>query len=96
MENYDYLQTPNLEVMTNKLIKYVLRLITLPLIGGVGGGPLFLSSCRTDDPIIYATTYETGAEAVVSGSTAGMYVLCEGNMGSNKCTLDYLDLTTAQ
>ena len=96
MENYDYLHTSNFKVMTNKLIKYVLRLITLPLIGGVGGGPLFLSSCRTDDPIIYATTYETGAETVTSGNTAGMYVLCEGNMGSNKCTLDYLDLTTAQ
>lgn len=72
---------------------HMLRLITLPLIGGVGGG---LLSCRTDDPIIYATTYETGAEAVTSGSTTGMYVLCEGNMGSNKCTLDFLDLTTAQ
>ena len=71
----------------------------LLLIGRAGVGLVFLfifSSCRTDDPIIYATTYETGAEAVTSGSTTGMYVLCEGNMGSNKCTLDFLDLTTAQ
>ena len=73
---------------------HLLMVITLPLIGGVGGG--LLTSCRTDDPIIYSMTYETGAEAVTSGSITGMYVLCEGNMGSNKCTLDFLDLTTAQ
>ena len=86
--------------MTYKYLQHRLRVFAPSLIGRAGVGLLacllFLSSCRTDDPIIYATTYETGAEAVVSGNTAGMYVLCEGNMGSNKCTLDYLDLTTAQ
>ena len=73
------------------------------LFGGVGGGllvllisVLILSSCRTDDPIIYSTTYDTGGGTQPTGDITGMYVLCEGNMGSNKCTLDFLDLTTAQ
>lgn len=78
---------------------------TLPLWGGVGGrllllgvggGLLSLSSCRTDDPIIYSTTYDTGGGTQPSGDITGMYVLCEGNMGSNKCTLDFLDMTTGQ
>jgi YVTN family beta-propeller protein len=65
----------------------------LLLLGVVAG---LLSSCRTDDPIIYSTTYDTGGGTQPSGDITGMYVLCEGNMGSNKCTLDFLDLTTAQ
>ena len=86
-------------------IKNLLRIafLALPLWGGVGGGLLLLlggvgllSSCRTDDPIIYSTTYDTGGGTQPSGDITGMYVLCEGNMGSNKCTLDYLDMTTAQ
>ena len=32
----------------------------------------------------------------VSSDYAGLYVLCEGNMGSNKATLDYLDLSSGQ
>lgn len=53
-----------------------------------------LTACRTDDIIIYAEDEDTGAEAVAS-EVVGMYVLNEGNMGSNKCTLDYLDLSAA-
>ena len=51
-----------------------------------------LSGCRTDDIIIYAEDEDTGIETVPS-EVVGMYVLNEGNMGSNKCTLDYLDLS---
>ena len=51
-----------------------------------------LTGCRTDDIIIYAEDEDTGGRAVAS-SVVGMYVLNEGNMGSNKCTLDYLDLS---
>ncbi len=53
---------------------------------------LFLSACRTDDTIVYMENEDTGI-AVGHTSVAGMYVLNEGNMGSNKCTLDYLDLS---
>ena len=53
---------------------------------------LAFSSCRDEHLIVYAEKEDTGKEAVVS-DIVGMYVLCEGNMGSNKCTLDYLDLS---
>ena len=53
---------------------------------------LLLYACRTDDIIIYAEDEDIGVEAVHT-EVMGMYVLNEGNMGSNKCTLDYLDLS---
>ena len=53
---------------------------------------LQLTACRTDDIIIYAEEEDTGIETVPS-EVVGMYLLNEGNMGSNKCTLDYLDLS---
>ena len=53
---------------------------------------MVLTGCRTDDIIIYAEEEDTGVETVHS-EVIGMYVLNEGNMGSNKCTLDYLDLS---
>ena len=53
---------------------------------------LIFSSCRDEHLIVYAEKEDTGQETVVS-DIVGMYVLCEGNMGSNKCTLDFLDLS---
>ena len=53
---------------------------------------MLLTACRTDDIIIYAEDEDTGVKAVTS-EVIGMYILNEGNMGSNKCTLDYLDLS---
>lgn len=53
---------------------------------------MLLTACRTDDIIIYAEDEDTGVKAVTS-EVIGMYLLNEGNMGSNKCTLDYLDLS---
>ena len=52
---------------------------------------LSLTACRTDEQIIFMeeTVLPVKAE---NGDAAGLYVLCEGNMGSNKCTLDFLDL----
>ncbi|MBR1547431.1 MAG: YncE family protein [Prevotella sp.] len=53
-----------------------------------------LAACRTDDPIVYMEDEDTGVRSVNS-EVLGLYVLNEGNMGSNKCTLDYLDLSAA-
>lgn len=53
---------------------------------------LFLFSCRTDD---YVTPSEK--EEVSTGENTpikGFYLLNEGNMGSNKATLDFYDYTT--
>ena len=53
---------------------------------------MLLSSCRHDDYIIYSIDEDTGGKTAKS-EIVGMYLLNEGNMGSNKCTLDYLDLS---
>lgn len=49
-------------------------------------------SCREDEYVTFVTETDTGQKAELQG-WAGLYVLNEGNMGSNKCTLDYLDLS---
>lgn len=49
---------------------------------------LFLWSCRGDE-VIYPTIGTHVTEDVRQG---GLYVLCEGNMGSNKARLDYINL----
>ena len=66
--------------MKQYLLYIILALLTL------------LSGCRTDDIIIYSEDEDIGKEAIAS-EVIGMYVLNEGNMGSNKCTLDFLDLS---
>ncbi len=63
-----------------RYLLYILTLVTL------------LLACRTDDIIIYAEEEDIDKPTVQS-EVIGMYVLNEGNMGSNKCTLDYLDLS---
>ena len=51
---------------------------------------LLLASCRHEETI-YPTLVDQVAG--VSGK-GGLYVLCEGNMGSNKARLDYMNLET--
>jgi DNA-binding beta-propeller fold protein YncE len=51
-----------------------------------------LSACRDDDDVVIPTVTATGMP--LSSGYVGLYVLCEGNMGANKATLDYLDFTT--
>ena len=47
-------------------------------------------SCRTDEVIFPSETDVIGSPE----GTGGMYVLNEGNMGSNKCSLDFYDFST--
>ncbi len=49
-----------------------------------------LTACRKDDEVIMPIIDDVGQQTVTD--YVGMYVLCEGNMGANKATLDYLDL----
>ena len=51
-----------------------------------------LSSCRDDVMVVPMEDIDTGGK-VVRSEIIGMYLLNEGNMGSNKSTLDYLDLS---
>ena len=52
-----------------------------------------VTSCRDDNfvPVVIDNVIE---EAETDKVMNGMYVICEGNMGSNKCTVDYLDLSS--
>ena len=51
---------------------------------------LLICSCRKDE-VIYPTIPTDVTDEVQQG---GLYVLCEGNMGSNKARLDYMNLET--
>ena len=53
---------------------------------------LILASCRNDVMVVPMEDINTGGKTVKS-EIIGMYLLNEGNMGSNKATLDYLDLS---
>lgn len=53
----------------------------------------FLSSCREDEHIVVSDVQIIRDKIDPNSKIAGMYLVNEGNMGSNKCTLDYLDYT---
>lgn len=62
---------------------------------------LGLSSCRSDDEEFIHHQEEPVDTAVVTtpedtASVKGFFLLNEGNMGSNKCTLDYYDASTGK
>ncbi len=50
---------------------------------------IFAASCRKEEPIIPSTNNQVTDPYF--GDTKGLFLLNEGNMGSNKCTLDYFD-----
>ena len=54
-----------------------------------------MTSCREDD-VIVLTEYESLPMLDRESPFAGLYLLNEGNMGSNKCTLDFVDFEQGQ
>ncbi len=67
--------------------KHTFFLYILPLLPAI-------TSCREDE-LVVPTEYDIIPETPDSGSSVrGLYVVNEGNMGSNKCTLDYFDYMT--
>lgn len=52
----------------------------------------FLTGCRGDELVVPSETEQAGD----AGGKGGMYLLNEGNMGSNKCTLDFYDFASGQ
>ncbi|MDD7247357.1 MAG: hypothetical protein PUH57_04405 [Prevotellaceae bacterium] len=56
---------------------------------------LLFASCRGDEAVISMEDSTINTDEPQKGSARGMYLLCEGNMGSNKATIDYLDLSSA-
>ncbi|WP_059027028.1 YncE family protein [Gabonibacter massiliensis] len=60
-------------------------------------GSFIFSSCRNDDEeIISSVITQVAPSDSVSGPIKGFFLLNEGNMGSNKATLDYFDYTTGK
>ncbi len=55
---------------------------------------LLMASCRGDDETLVPSTWTQVAAPTAPESVVGFYLLNEGNMGSNKCTLDFFDCTT--
>jgi DNA-binding beta-propeller fold protein YncE len=55
---------------------------------------LLLLSCREDVPLLLSEETITDPGSAGAGRYAGFYLLNEGNMGSNKATLDYYDFAT--
>ncbi len=50
------------------------------------------SACRREEPIVPSTS--TGVTDASAGPVRGFFLLNEGNMGSNKASLDYFDYST--
>ncbi|MBV8253714.1 MAG: YncE family protein [Chitinophaga sp.] len=70
------------------MIQYSRTLLSLTLLA-----TLLLYACRKGDQIV--PPVETPVTTPVpNAAVAGFYLLNEGNMGSNKATLDYFDYTT--
>lgn len=70
-----------------KIFKILFMLIVIGLMCG-------LVSCRHDEVVIPAEEENPGGDETPTGDVVGMYLLNEGNMGSNKCSLDYYDFLT--
>lgn len=70
--------------MTRKNLFSLLMLLAFPL----------LHSCRGEEEAIILSTWTKVQDATPSSPIKGFYLLNEGNMGSNKSTVDYMDYTT--
>ena len=51
------------------------------------------TSCREDE-LVVPTEYEIIGDERPGAGIRGFYLVNEGNMGSNKCTLDFYDYYT--
>ena len=68
-----------------KMMRYIIAILSMIVVVAV-------TSCR-EDIYIYPSSSEKVDIPQATGID-GFYLLNEGNMGSNKCTLDYFDETT--
>ena len=56
---------------------------------------LAVVGCRENDDVVPSTPEDTGS-TITPTNIVGMYVINQGNMGSNKASVDYLDHLSAQ
>ncbi len=52
---------------------------------------IILSSCRGEEQIVSSTANQVTSPSTDASLIKGLFLLCEGNMGSNKATIDYFD-----
>lgn len=71
-----------------------MRMNYKPLSVVVGILLLLVVGCRGEYEIIHSLSHETNVGEENLGQLKGFYLLNEGNMGSNKSTLDYFDFAT--
>lgn len=69
-------------------MRHILTYIAIAALG-------MLSACREDEYVDFSQEQPTGGTPYNESTFAGMYLLNEGNLGSNHCTLDYLDFSTS-
>ncbi len=55
---------------------------------------ILLIGCREEYEVIYSSQIKTSVGQENTGNLKGFYLLNEGNMGSNKASLDYFDFST--
>lgn len=60
----------------------------------IGLAAVLVASCRGDEEVLVPSTWTQVTAPADPESVVGFYLLNEGNMGSNKCTLDFFDCTT--
>lgn len=65
----------------------VVHIVSCILLAGIS----LMTSCREDEVIILAEYERLPLGDNSRSDYAGLYLLNEGNMGSNKCTLDFVD-----
>lgn len=83
---------PRDKCKNNFQLDAMIRLPNIRLCAVVITMVVLLFSCRKEEQIVPSTsTTVTGGE---SGEICGFFLLNEGNMGSNKSTLDYFDYQT--
>jgi DNA-binding beta-propeller fold protein YncE len=80
--------------MNMNIKKYISRILQKPPLWGGLVGLLLLTACREDVEIFESETVVVSVPEYTS--IQGFYLLNEGNMGSNKSTLDYYDYTEGE
>lgn len=55
---------------------------------------ILFAGCREEYEVIYSSQIKTSVGQENTGDLKGFYLLNEGNMGSNKASLDYFDFST--
>lgn len=74
------------------MIRFSFSTYKVLLLTAVALTAILTAGCRNDEEVVNPEEIQVGRP--VYSSISGFYLLNEGNMGSNKCTLDFYDYTS--